>query len=278
MYAFQTDQGTAEYDEWWESHKLECQRNHWGPSSAMEARGIVKLFERSVEARNLRYVVYCGDEDSSSMKTIWDRNPYSVKVEKKECVCHIRKKMGRSLRNLRDKMKNTKLADGKPSGGKGRFSDVAIRRIQNLYGRAIRQNSNSLTEMKRAIWAIFFHLQAENAEAHDHCPKGADSWCKYQKAVSTNQADAFVHGTPYIAPACMQACKLVFESLIAEELLEGCIGAYTQNCNESFHNLVWKYAPKIEHVGRRVIEIATAAAVLHFNDTHEAKKGIYAAL
>ena len=242
------------------------------------------MFERSEETRGLRYVIYCGDQDSTTMESIWD--PYSAKVQKKECVCHVAKKMGRIWRSLRNKMKNTKLADGKPLSEKGRLTDFAIQKTQNFYGKAIRENSESVPAMRKTIWAVYHHLQAKSAGDHDYCPEGPTSWCRYQKANSAGDADAFRHGAPRIAPSCMQACKPVFESLTEEALLTRCIGAlltrcigaFSQNRNESFHNLVWEYAPKTDHVGRRVIEIATASAILDFNEVQAIKKAIYAAL
>ena len=41
---------------------------------------------------------------------------------------------------------------------------------------------------------------------------------------------------------------------------------------------MWKYAPKVEHTGRRVVEIAVASATLEFNEGQKAKKKLYASL
>ena len=39
----------------------------------------------------------------------------------------------------------------------------------------------NLKEMKTAIHATLFHVaSSEKNESHDHCPKGATSWCRYQ--------------------------------------------------------------------------------------------------
>jgi len=50
------------------------------------------------------------------------------------------------------------------------------------------------------------------------------------------------------------------------ELLAKCVGGYTQNANESFHSLVWKYCPKVLHLGIRAVEIACALAISQWND------------
>ena len=55
--------------------------------------------------------------------------------------------MGTRLRYLRKEMKGKRLSDGRFIGGTGRLSDKNV----------IRQNSNSVHAMKKAIVAIIFH-------------------------------------------------------------------------------------------------------------------------
>lgn len=266
------------YQKWMEGHQQDCQQNHFGSSGRMEAEGMVRIFGRSMAKRNLRYVCYCGEQDSSTMKKIWESDPYSVKVDKRECVCHIEKKMGRHLRVLRDRMKKQKLSDGKTLSGRGRLTDAAVISIQRFYGIAIRENTDSVPKMRDAIWAIYHHLQAEGPDDHALCPQGLASWCKYQKAVSSGDRANFEHKKPRIPPVCMQATKPVFETLTEEGLLNRCLGAFTQNNNESFHQLVWNYAPKTGHCGKRVVDIAVTKAILDFNGGQSAKKGLFQTL
>lgn len=44
--------------------------------------------------------------------------------------------------------------DGKSIGGRGRLTDNAIEKLQVYYGRAIRGNSASITDMKDTVMAI----------------------------------------------------------------------------------------------------------------------------
>lgn len=54
---------------------------------------------------------------------------------------------------------------------------------QNYYGIAIRQNVGDLQSMKKAIHATYLHVASSEKNVwHDHCPKGATSWCKYQRS------------------------------------------------------------------------------------------------
>ena len=63
---------------------------------------------------------------------------------------------------------------------------------------AIRGHTNNLTGMKKACWAVFYHsLSTDERPQHHCCPEGADSLCKYQRALALNQAGMPPH-TPKI--------------------------------------------------------------------------------
>ena len=70
----------------------------------------------------------------------------------------------------------------------------------------------------------------------------------------------------------------MIENLTEGELLTRCLDAFTQNNNESFHQIVWKYAPKVGYAGKRVIEIAVANAALDFNEGQAARKRLFETL
>ena len=42
--------------------------------------------------------------------------------------------------------------------------------------------------MKQVLWAVYFHLGSTNRKpCYGHCPKGADSWSKFQKARANDE-------------------------------------------------------------------------------------------
>lgn len=169
-------EGTAEYTEWYEKHETECSANHSGSSGKMEVDAIKIMFSRSEEKFGARYVNYIGDGDSKTYKAIQDLNPYGDEcpVLKNECVGHVEKRMGTRLRNVE---KEKKL------GGKGKLTDVLIQKLTKYYGLAIRRNVHSVEDMKNAILGTLKHLSSTDEKPqHEHCPPGADSWCKYRKA------------------------------------------------------------------------------------------------
>ncbi|GFW83632.1 uncharacterized protein TNCV_2204811 [Trichonephila clavipes] len=72
--------------------------------------------------------------------------------------------------------KGIKLSDGKNISGRGRLTLKEVDSIQHYYGLAIRKNLSSVEDMKRAIWAIYFHkLRTEDNPQHALCPLGEDS-------------------------------------------------------------------------------------------------------
>ena len=90
---------TAEFGEWFEGHKVKCQRNYSGSSPAMEMEAAVDLFSRSEELLHLRYTKVICDGDSKTISRLNEVKPYGeqVTIIKHECVGHVHKRMGKRL-------------------------------------------------------------------------------------------------------------------------------------------------------------------------------------
>ena len=104
-----------------------------------------------------------------------------MSIKKGECVGHVQKRLGTRLRNLRKKLKGTKLSDGKPLIRKGRLTDKIINLLQIHYGMAIRQNTKTVPEMTKTIGAVLYHCFESSSEetCHLYCPKDTYTWCKH---------------------------------------------------------------------------------------------------
>ncbi|CAL1294481.1 unnamed protein product [Larinioides sclopetarius] len=140
--------------------------------------------------------------------------------EKIECVGHIQKRMGNRLRKLKASFGKNKLSDKKTIGGKGRLTDVAIKKLTTYYGNAIRANAY-VNEMRQAVWA---HTASTDYEPkHWFCPKGSNSWCKYNVSVHNNKVKEFKHKNTF-PEAVSQAIKPVFKELSNLKLLRKCLG------------------------------------------------------
>lgn len=248
------------YRDWYEEHEEVCTINHKGSAGKMEVDAIVEMFGRSETKHNAKYIRYIGDGDSKTFKGILDINPYNDNpvVEKKECVGHVQKRMGSRLRKAK---KDDKGIGGK---GAGKLTDKLINELSLYYGLAIRRNPNSVEDMKRDVWATYFHKISTNENPqHMNC---SPSLCKYQKAVEDGTIDEFDHKNPPLNDNVIQVIKPIYQSLSADSLLERCLESETQNNNESLNSLIWTFAPKHIHAGLKTIEIATFFAVSIFNE------------
>lgn len=142
-----------------------------------------------------------------------------------------------------------------------------IDKVSIYHGLAIRRNSNSKDDMKKAIWATFYHYGSRDSKPEHHfCPEGPVSWCKWQQAKAKGGLRNFRHDYSALPKTVLDAIKPIYEDLSNDKLLERCVGGYTQNSNESFNQLIWKIAPKSMHSGAKIVNIAAFLATCTFNN------------
>lgn len=80
---------------------------------------------------------------------------------------------------------------------------------------------------------IYFHTRSsDNEPMHTFCPSGAESWCKYQEAVSNDSVKGYRLKVT-LPPAVMDAIKPVFKVLSTPDLLKHCLRNHMQNPNEN---------------------------------------------
>ena len=151
-----------EFLTWYESHKSFCSANHEGTAPMMEVEGTVRIFQRSIEKRNVRYMEYYGDGDSKAYSTVKDTYTPDISI-RKECIGHYQKRVGTRLRKAKKVNKGLK---GLP--------DWMIDKLQNYFGIALRANTGtSPNKMGEAIWASFLHVaSSEKNNFHSLCEKG----------------------------------------------------------------------------------------------------------
>ncbi|XP_017792762.1 PREDICTED: uncharacterized protein LOC108574649 [Habropoda laboriosa] len=198
------------------------------------------MFGRSVEKYGVKYSNYIGDGDSQTFKGILDLNPYDdIIVKKKECVLHVKKRMGTRLRSAR---KQHKSIGGK---GSGKLTNELMDNLTAYYGLAITRNTNSLKDMEEAVWATFNHKCSTNKNPqHVYCPAGTDSWCSWSRTEAKGTLENYNHEEP-LCKAVQDAIKPIYQDLSSPDLLERCLGGNTQNNNESYNGFLWHFAPKL---------------------------------
>jgi len=252
---------TEQYQEWKSNHEENCQANHVGSAGKMEVDAMRELFSRSVKKHGVMYIKYIGDGDSKTYTGLVNAKPYGDEIEiiKKECVGHVQKRMGTRLREC--KKKNPGI------GGKNKLTAKFIDKLSIYYGLAIRRNSNSKDDMKKAIWATFYHYGSTDSKPEHHfCPEGPESWCRWQQAKAKGGLKNFRHDYSALPKTVLNLIKPIYEDLSNDKLLERCVGGYTQNSNESFNQLIWKMAPKTMHSGAKIVNIAAFLATCTFNN------------
>ncbi|GFV85134.1 uncharacterized protein TNCV_4171871 [Trichonephila clavipes] len=123
----------------------------------MEVDGMLRIFNRSEKLHNLKYSNYIGDGDTKTFNALSEKKPCGDDhlIQKIECVGHVQNRMGTRHRKLKLVYSKKKLSDGKTISSKGRLTDSLNDKLAHYYGNAIRCNSTSVKEMRKAIWAMF---------------------------------------------------------------------------------------------------------------------------
>ena len=252
------------YALWKRAHK--CNYNYRGSAGGMETEGAKRIFSRSVEKYKFRYTNLYGDGDSKSHLAVIDTYP-GIKVKKLQCVGHVQKRVGSRL----SKLKKTE----KGLGGKGKLTQATVDRLQNFYGIAIRQNAGKFKAMQDAVRATLFHVASSKEQNYHtaYCPKGNDSWCKFQQD-QANNTNTYRPG-PGLPLSVIAKVKPIFQDLSSEKLLMECLHGKTQNHNESFNGTIWDRLPKTKFVTLNQLRFGTYDAVANFNIGRKASVLVY---
>ena len=96
-------------------------------------------------------------------------------------------------------------------------------------------------------------------------PLGKESWCSYNRDRATGQNTHKPIQNP-LPKAVVEVVKPLFERLGSVQFLSSVASCRTQNVNESFHHLVWQFAPKDVFTSTIDTKCALYLAVALFND------------
>ena len=230
----------------------------------MEKEMIHEMFSRSISKYEIKYSSYIGDGDAKVHKYLVDNPPYSnVTIKKLEDVNHFSKRMFNRILKVKKANKNKILSDGKKFSGKGRMTDNQAIKFKIYFGKAIRECKSDLQKLYERSWAIFKHHYSTNEKPmHEWCDI---QWCKYLQA--TSNGEQFDHNSCSTIPrACLDLVKPVFEEICSYSSLARVVGGGSQNCNESFHSVLWTMVPKHRYCSSTMIRIGLALSTIIFND------------
>ena len=135
-----------------------------------------------------------------------------------------------------------------------------IDRLQNYYGKAIRENKNNLRAMQVATRATLFHVASskDNNWYYRHRPEGNNSWCKFNQ----DKADGTTYQPgPGLPLTVLLKLKPIFQVLSHEDLLNKCLHGLTQNQNGRFNAMIWDRVTNSRYVSISQLELGVYDAV-----------------
>ncbi|GFV29574.1 uncharacterized protein TNCV_329401 [Trichonephila clavipes] len=136
----------------------------------------------------MRFVSMLRDGDSKTFKFLSENkiNGSDIKIEKEECLNHIAKRLGTSLRS---KVKEWEVKKVTLGGRKqGSLTDKNITKLQNYDRKAIKDNVPVTDKMKTAIYASLMYCSSTDKKPmHGKCPEGKSSRCFYKRALAKGE-------------------------------------------------------------------------------------------
>lgn len=135
----------------------------------------------------------------------------------------------------------------------GRCSDKSIDRVQNYYGKAIRDNKNNLEGIRTIIKTIDHHITKRDTlslcKQHSCRPKSSDTWCKYWKA--QNEKAFLYNENNRLHQVFKNEIEPKFTRLSNHYLLTRCLKWMTENQNEAADGILSCKCPKTKFYGAR---------------------------
>ncbi|CAN8029871.1 unnamed protein product [Ixodes persulcatus] len=221
------------YQAWVESHKDVCQKNFGGSSNAMEVAAAGVIFSRSLDLHKLQYVTMLSDGDSKAYTHVAGLGVYDKDIQKEDCVNHVAKRMYSGMEKLKSK---------KGLGGKGKLTNVMMRKLTNYYATALKDNAPDVTKMQKGVYASLLHsYSTDEAPRHTACPSGEDSWCHYNRhnaLVAAGKPSVQRPHRPAFTRDIAKELVPIYNRLSDRSLLQRCCRMKTQNANESFNALI----------------------------------------
>ncbi|GFS72583.1 uncharacterized protein TNCV_4135861 [Trichonephila clavipes] len=98
---------------------------------------------------------------------------------------------------------------------------------------------------------------------HGQCPIGPDTWCKFQRA--TFEGKMHIDTGKGLPQKIIKIIKPHYMKLCDKDLLNKCLHGKTQNANESFNGILWKFIPKYIFVELQTLKLGAHMAVIQFN-------------
>ena len=95
---------------------------------------------------------------------------------------YTKKWIGAHLHKLLQDHKGEILADGKKLSGKGRHTSAVIEKLHTYFGLVIRQNSDKIYPMEKAVLASLLHnTELDDEKCYQFSPQEKTSWWRWRR-------------------------------------------------------------------------------------------------
>ena len=143
-------------------------------------------------------------------------------------INRVAKGMGTALRKLVGASNATKTT----ITGKGKLSNLKIKRSQNYYGKASKPYSSDVPLLQERIMGILSHLSStEDHPRHAHCPPRKSLWCFWQRAIAKSEEPGTHKGHNILPVDIGKTLVPIFQRLSNPKLINRCSRNMMQNAN-----------------------------------------------
>ena len=149
------------------------------------------------------------------------------------------------------------------------LSDEMCSRITSFYQLAVKQHLGNPGAILEAIKAIPLHLGANRDNAsvnHSLCPRGVDSWCRYQRAIAEGNTPP--RHPNFLGTGALEIVTRVFSKYNYDKdyFISQIASGQTSNHNEAVHNILFTMVRKTDAIGMGVMRLGSALAVIRYNE------------
>ncbi|KAB7497545.1 hypothetical protein Anas_10778 [Armadillidium nasatum] len=259
---------------WKENHKPDCHANYDKAKSSSSIEGELAeiLFKRSTD-RKLRYTQILTDKNFKTLTRLQELNPYgdAYPIEKKSALDHINKEIYRQLNRL----STTHHLGGE---GEGKLTKRTALIFTNFYRVFVKKYHDNHALLKKNIMAsVFHHAATDKHPLHQLCPRGKDSWCKYQKDLSNNikisknwHEDKKNRKYSLGREPALAVLEVMFR-MTSDDVL-AVVSSGMKHINQSVQSKVWAMLPPSEVSSLIEVRYAAARVALVHNCGEEAVK------
>ena len=210
--------------------KHDCRKNHWGSSKSMERDVACELWSKAPQS-GIKFSVYVGDDDSTTLATIKNKVPYGV--EKWSDIVHVKRSLNTRLYNLKDRFKGSNCSI---------LSAKVINYLTKCFSYCITQNVGDSESLKQGLKNIIPHAFGE----HTCCDI---SWCGYKQNPAGYKHTDLPNGKDLFGDSLKKALTDIFDEYSTDIVVNKLTPCANSQRNESLNSTIGSKNPKTRFYG-----------------------------